>query len=31
MEILEGLQKGDMVVVAGQQNLTEGVRVNVAR
>ena len=31
MEILEGLQKGDMVVVAGQQNLTEGIRVNVAR
>lgn len=31
MEVLEGLQKGDMVVVAGHQNLANGVRVNVAR
>jgi hypothetical protein len=27
----EGLQEGEKVVVAGQQNLSEGVKVNVAR
>ena len=31
MEILEGVQEGEKVVVAGQQNLSEGVKVNVAR
>ena len=31
MEIVEGLQEGEKVVVAGQQNLSEGVKVNVAR
>jgi multidrug efflux pump subunit AcrA (membrane-fusion protein) len=31
MEILEGLQEGEKVVIAGQQNLSEGVKVNVAR
>ncbi|RPJ36138.1 MAG: efflux RND transporter periplasmic adaptor subunit, partial [Deltaproteobacteria bacterium] len=31
MEILEGLQEGEKVVVSGQQNLSEGVKVNVAR
>jgi multidrug efflux pump subunit AcrA (membrane-fusion protein) len=31
MEILEGVQDGEKVVVAGQQNLSEGVKVNVAR
>jgi multidrug efflux pump subunit AcrA (membrane-fusion protein) len=31
MEITEGLQEGEKVVVAGQQNLSEGVKVNVAR
>lgn len=31
MEIMEGLQEGEKVVVAGQQNLSEGVKVNVAR
>jgi len=31
MEILEGLKGGEKVVIAGQQNLSEGVKVNVAR
>lgn len=31
MEIIEGVKKEELVVVAGQQNLSEGVRVNVAR
>jgi HlyD family secretion protein len=31
MEIAEGLKEGDKVVVAGQQNLSEGVKVHVAR
>lgn len=31
MEIREGLKEGDSVVVAGQQNLSEGIKVNVAR
>ena len=31
MEIVEGLQTGEKVVVAGQQNLSEGVKLNVAR
>ena len=31
MEIVEGLKEGEKVVVAGQQNLSEGVKVNVAR
>lgn len=31
LEILEGLQKGEVVVVAGQNNLAEGVKINVAR
>lgn len=31
MEIVEGLQAGEKVVVAGQQNLSEGVKLNVAR
>ncbi len=31
MEVGEGLQAGDRVVVAGQQNLSEGVKLNVAR
>lgn len=31
MEILEGLREGEKVVVAGQQNLSEGVKLNVAR
>ena len=31
MEILEGVQEGEKVVIAGQQNLSEGVKVNVAR
>ena len=31
MEITEGLQEGEKVVVAGQQNLSEGVKLNVAR
>ena len=31
MEILEGLQEKEQIVVAGQNNLSEGVKVNVAR
>ncbi len=31
MEIIKGLQEGEKVVVVGQQNLAEGVKVNVAR
>ena len=31
MEIREGLKAGDSVVIAGQQNLSEGIKVNVAR
>ncbi len=31
MEVLEGLQEGEKVVVAGQQNLSEGVKLNVTR
>ena len=31
MEIVEGLKAGETVVTAGQQNLSEGVKVNVAR
>jgi multidrug efflux pump subunit AcrA (membrane-fusion protein) len=31
MEIAEGLKEGEKVVVAGQQNLSEGVKVHVAR
>ncbi len=31
MEIVEGLKGGERVVIAGQQNLSEGVKVNVAR
>jgi membrane fusion protein (multidrug efflux system) len=31
LEILEGLQKGETVVVVGQNNLAEGVKINVAR
>jgi RND family efflux transporter MFP subunit len=31
LEIVEGLKKGEMVVVAGQNNLAEGVKMNVAR
>lgn len=31
MEIIEGVKKEELVVVAGQQNLSEGVKVNVAR
>ncbi len=31
MEITEGLKAGDIVVIAGQQNLSHGARVNVAR
>lgn len=31
MEVREGLKAGDSVVIAGQQNLSEGIKVNVAR
>lgn len=31
VETLEGLQKGEIVVVVGQNNLAEGVKINVAR
>lgn len=31
MEIVEGLNEGEKVVVVGQQNLAEGIKVNVAR
>lgn len=31
MEIVDGLKAGETVVIAGQQNLSEGVKVNVAR
>ncbi|HBH87701.1 MAG TPA: hypothetical protein DDY17_08905 [Syntrophaceae bacterium] len=31
LEIVEGLQKGETVVVVGQNNLAEGVKINVAR
>lgn len=31
LEILEGLQKSEIVVVVGQNNLAEGVKINVAR
>jgi membrane fusion protein, multidrug efflux system len=31
LEIVEGIQKGEMVVVVGQNNLAEGVKMNVAR
>lgn len=31
MEITEGIKEGEQVVVVGQQNLSEGVKVNVAR
>jgi len=31
IEVQEGLKKGDIVVTAGQNNLVEGVKVNVAR
>jgi multidrug efflux pump subunit AcrA (membrane-fusion protein) len=31
MEIVDGLKEGEKVVVAGQQNLSEGVKVHVAR
>jgi membrane fusion protein (multidrug efflux system) len=31
MEIIEGIKKGEQVVVVGQQNLSDGVKVNVAR
>ncbi len=31
IEVTEGLKEGDMVVTVGQQNLSEGVKVNVAR
>jgi membrane fusion protein, multidrug efflux system len=31
MEIVEGLRAGDALIVTGQQNLSEGVKVNVAR
>lgn len=31
MEIVEGLKEGELVVTVGQQNLSEGVKVNVAR
>jgi RND family efflux transporter MFP subunit len=31
MEITDGLKEGEKVVVAGQQNLSEGVKVHVAR
>jgi RND family efflux transporter MFP subunit len=31
MEVLEGVKEGETLVVAGQQNLAEGVKVNVAR
>jgi RND family efflux transporter MFP subunit len=31
LEIVEGLQKGETIVVVGQNNLAEGVKINVAR
>jgi hypothetical protein len=31
MEIVEGLTGGEKVVIAGQQNLSEGVKVHAAR
>jgi membrane fusion protein, multidrug efflux system len=31
IEVMEGLKKGDVVVTAGQNNLAEGVKINVAR
>ena len=31
MEIVEGLKGGEQLVVVGQNNLAEGVKVNVAR
>lgn len=31
MEIVEGLKEGELVVTVGQQNLAEGIKVNVAR
>lgn len=31
MEILDGIKKGELVVTVGQQNLSDGVKVNVAR
>lgn len=31
LEVLEGLQKGETIVVVGQNNLAEGVKINVAR
>jgi multidrug efflux pump subunit AcrA (membrane-fusion protein) len=31
VEVLDGLQEGEQVVVIGQNNLSEGVKVNVAR
>jgi len=31
LEIIEGLQKGEIVVVVGQNNLAEGVKIHVAR
>jgi multidrug efflux pump subunit AcrA (membrane-fusion protein) len=31
MEILGGVQEGEKVVIAGQQNLSEGVKLHVAR
>ncbi|MEN6319851.1 MAG: efflux RND transporter periplasmic adaptor subunit [Syntrophaceae bacterium] len=31
MEVLEGLQMGEIIVVVGQNNLAEGVKINVAR
>jgi multidrug efflux pump subunit AcrA (membrane-fusion protein) len=31
MEIVEGLQNGETIVVAGQNNLADGVKINVAR
>jgi hypothetical protein len=31
MEIVEGLKGGEQLIVVGQNNLAEGVKVNVAR
>lgn len=31
MEVVEGLQKGETIVVVGQNNLAEGIKINVAR
>jgi hypothetical protein len=31
MEVVDGLKSGENLVIVGQQNLAEGVKVNVAR